>query len=129
MERKEGVLEVLESFFAQASDKASNFFTQVYMEAKNHSDLVNSAGIGFTLAVTLITILSYFPGEPFSYDNSKFEGDAPDSIGESLKGAAEAKITEEDEKNAEEKLVHSRKLQKLLGMSGLFLFCVSRSIG
>ena len=127
MERKEGLLEVLESFFAQASDKASNFFTQVYMEAKNHSDLVNSAGVGFTLAVTLITILSYFPGEPFSYDNSKFEGDAPDSVGELLKGAAEAKITEEDEKNAEEKIVHSRKLQKLLGMSGLF--CVSRSIG
>ena len=32
---KEGVLEVLESFFSKASDKASDFFTQVYMEAKN----------------------------------------------------------------------------------------------
>ena len=124
MERALSSMEALESFLSWARREASLLSSAIYQEAKSHPDLLRSAICGVIIAFTLIIVFSYFPGEPFHFNDSTLNmGSDFDHVGEALKGAVEEKITEDDEKNAEERIVNSKKLQKLLGMTGsLFVF-------
>ena len=113
-------MEVFKSALSRIYIDASILFYSIYKEAKNHPDLLRSAICGVFIAFTLIIVLSYFPGEPVDFSNSTLDmGSDLDPMGEALKVAAEGEITEEDEKMAEKKIVHSKKIQKLLGMTGL----------
>ena len=116
------LMKSLESYLHQALEEVSLFYHALREEARNHPDLLKSALCGIVIAVSLIIVLSFFPGEPFSFDSNMKkigEGGGLDPRGEALGEAVETKITEEDEKIAEERIVHSKKLQKLLGMTGL----------
>lgn len=71
------------------------------------NDLAISSMAGLGLAVGLIVVLNMYPGEPFDY-KSAVDGDM--GLGDD--------INEEEKAKAEETVVKSKKLQKILGMSG-----------
>ena len=115
-------MEEFKSVLSRVYIDAPILFYSVYEESKNHPDLVRSAICGVVIAFTLIIVLSYFPGEPVDFSNCTLDvGSDLDPMGGALKLAAKGEITEEDEKTAEKKIVHSKKLQKLLGMTGFMI--------